>query len=284
MTEGSPRKKGKTKVEILPPLYNFQGTKIEQLQQIYNQWYDCKRCLLHTFRRNPDGSPLPDIVFGDGNPDAKVMIVGEAPGEEEEATSYPFSGPSGRLLDMILGRVSDDTGIQELFEWYKKVRHTEVNQNHFHEKLREWRHQEFFITNTVSCRPPDNRIPTPHEVKACWERLVNIIYVVDPWLVIASGKTALEALTRKKNEITKKRGTIFEIELPGRVTHTYKIPVMATLHPSYLLRQADWNSKTGTYMQTLRDFMDAMRIVDNRKFRDLGIPIPHRIPLPRKES
>lgn len=280
--EPSPRKKGK-KLEILAPLYNFQGTKQEQLLQVYNQWYDCKRCLLHTFRCNPNGDPLPDIVFGEGNPDAKIMIVGEAPGEEEQATSYPFYGPAGRLLDMILGRVSDNPGIQELYEWFKKVRHTKENQEHFHDQLRQWRHDEFFITNAVSCRPLDNRPPTPNELAACWERLCNIIYVVDPWLIIASGRTALEALTHKKNEITKKRGTLFEVNITGRVVPTYKVPVMATLHPSYLMRLADWNSKNGMYMQTLRDYMEAMRIVDNRKFRDLGIPIPHREPLPPKE-
>jgi uracil-DNA glycosylase len=269
----------KKKPDDAVPIYNFKGSKSEQLHQIYDQWYGCTRCYLHQFRKTESGEDIKDIVFGEGNPEAQIMIVGEGPGEEEEATSIPFHGPAGRLLDQILARVSDDVGIQELHKWYKGIRHSKDNQAHFHEKLREWRHKEFFITNVVACRPPENRVPTPAEISACWERLYNTIYVVDPWLIIASGKTALEALTRKKNEITKKRGEIFETDLPGRVAPFYKVSVLATLHPSYLMRNADWNSKSGSYAKTVQDFMNGMRYVDHERHKHLGIPIPYRVPL-----
>jgi uracil-DNA glycosylase family 4 len=265
------------KVQEEATLHSFQGTKMERLKQLWEQyWYGCSRCILHTFRRGDNGEPFPDIVFGDGNPDAKIMIVGEAPGAEEDVCGIPFVGPAGKLLNQILASVSDDPGIQELYKWYSSIRHTKENIDHFHEKMLEWRRQEFFITNTVACRPPDNRTPTHPEVKACWERLLNIIDIVDPWLIIASGKSAVEVLVHRQIEITKKHGEIFDVEIPGHLT-TYKKPVMATLHPSYLLRQADWKNKKGSFMQTVHDYLQAMRFVDGLKLHHLGTPIPKRL-------
>ena len=261
----------KKKALEVVPLQRFQGTKMEKLKQLYDQWYGCSKCQLSGFR--PEGNG--DIVFGEGNPDAKIMIVGEAPGAEEESTGVPFVGASGRLLNQILAATSDDPGIQELNKWYNQVRHSEGNQNHFHEKVLEWRTQEFFITNVVACRPPDNRTPTHPEAKACWERLYNIIYIVDPWLIIASGKPAIETLVKKQIEITKKRGELFDVEIPGRLT-AYHVPVIATLHPSYLLRVADYKSKAGSFAKTLRDYLWALRYVDGLKHRHLGTPLPYR--------
>jgi DNA polymerase len=254
----------------------FQGTKMEQLKQLYEtQWYGCQRCVLSGFRIDGAGNPFKDITFGDGNPNARVMIIGEAPGEEEELCGVPFIGPSGRLLNQILAATSDDVGIQELFRWYNTGRRSKDNEKHFHEKMLEWRRQEFFVTNIVGCRPPDNRTPTHPEVKACWERLLNIIYIVDPWFIITLGRPAIETLVRKQIEVTKLRGTIFDVEIPGRRV-PYKIPTMACLHPSYLLRQADWKSKTGTFMKTVRDFHSALRYVDGMKLHHLGVPMPVR--------
>lgn len=275
--ETTPAKRisAKKALELIKPQI-LQGTKAERLKQLYEQWYDCKKCILHGFRRRADtAEPLADIVFGEGNPDAKVMIVGEAPGGEEEASGIPFVGPSGKLLNQILAAISDDTGIQELLKWYDTVRHTPETQNHFHEKVQEWRHTEFFLTNTVACRPPENRTPTNPEMRACWPRLLDIINIVDPWFIIASGKAATEALVRKNVEITKKRGELFDVDIPGLVTN-YKKPVLATLHPSYLLRIADYRSKTGSFVQTIRDYLWAMKYVDGLKKHHLGIPIPHR--------
>lgn len=268
------------KVQEPVPLKLYQGTKGERLRQLYdNDWYGCQRCVLHTFRTDGDGKPYPDIVFGDGNPDAKIMIIGEAPGAEEDVSGIPFVGNSGQLLNQILAAVSDDAGIQELFRWFNRGRHSKDDVNHFHEKMLEWRRHEFFITNVVACRPPDNRTPTHPEVKACWERLYNTIYIVDPWFIITLGRPAIEALVHKQIEVTKLRGTIFDVEIPGQRV-PYKIPTMACLHPSYLLRQADWKSKTGTFMKTVRDFMNALRFVDGLKAQHLGVPLPQRPELP----
>lgn len=256
------------------PIYDYQGSKMEQLRQSWEQkWFGCKRCGLCQFRPNDD------IVFGDGNPDSKVMIIGEAPGEEEEDCGVPFVGPSGKLLNQILAITSDDVGIQEMYRWYNRGRHTKEDTNYFNEKMLDWRRTEFFITNTIACRPPDNRQPTKPEIDACWERLYNLIYTVDPWFIITLGRPAIQTLMGKQIEVTKLRGTIFEVEIPGRKV-TYKIPTMACFHPSYLLRQADWKSRTGSFMQTVRDFHAALTYVDGLKFHQAGIPLPSRLPIP----
>lgn len=269
----------KETVEVTP-LHHFPGTKMEQLKLLYNQgWYGCTRCHLHTFRVDGSGQACPDVCFGEGNPESKIMLIGEAPGEEEQSTGIPFTGPSGKLLNQILAATSDDPGIQDLYAWYNRGRHSRDDMEHFHTKMLDWRREQFFITNLIACQPPDNRTPNRIEVRACWERLYNTIYTVDPWIIITFGRSSIEALVKKNIEVTKLRGTIFDIELPGRRV-PYKIPVMSCLHPSYLLRQADWKSKTGTYMKTVRDVLTALRYFDEMKRHHLGTPIPERPELP----
>lgn len=272
-----PLKKAKGKKEEVPvTLHNFAGTKQEKLQQLYDLWYGCERCQLSKFRRTEDGAEVKDIVYAEGNPDAHVMIIGEAPGEEETETGIPFYGSAGKLLNQIIAMTSDDPGIQELYTWYCKVKHTEANTSYFRDKMLEYRKQELFITNSVSCRPPDNRTPTKHELKACWERLMNIIYIVDPLLIVTSGKTSLETVLKRQIEITKVRGHIFDVNIPGHVRDvTY--PVIATLHPAHLLRMADWKDKNGNCMKTVRDYLNAFKFVDELRLRYYGTPIPHRI-------
>jgi uracil-DNA glycosylase len=276
MTTDAPKRTRKKKEEAPLNLLDAEGTKKEKLLALYDQWYGCRRCGLCDFRRNPDGTMLEDIVFGEGNPDAPVLIIGEGPGAEEEATGLPFVGPAGQMMNQLLAYTSDDPEIQELAKWYSKTSHTKANEDKFHAKVFEWRKENFFITNVVSCRPPDNRAPLPAEVKACFERLYNIIYIVDPMLIITVGKTALEALTKKTAEITKKRGSLFEVEIPGRVTPV-RYPVVPVLHPSYLLRVADWKMEGGWYDKTVDDLMKAMKHVDWLKERNYGTPMPGRV-------
>ena len=267
------------KVAEVTPLPVLQGTKMEKLQQLYEQWYGCQRCILSTFRIGEDGAPFNDVVFGDGNPDAKIMLVGEAPGAEEETSGVPFIGPSGKLLNTILAATSSDPDIQQLWGWFNNTRHTRDVEQEFHEKMQTWRKQEFFTTNVVACRPPDNRTPTHPEVKACWERLYNLIYIVDPWFIITFGRPAIETLVRKQVEVTKKRGTLFDVDVQGRLTN-YRVPVMCCLHPSYLLRVADYKNKSGNYIKTVRDMLSALKYVDGLKHRLLGIPLPYRPEMP----
>lgn len=260
----------KKKVEEIEPLPILGGVGMEKLQKLYDLWHGCAKCPLYQTR------PSPDIVFGEGNPNARVMIIGEGPGEEEERTSLPFVGPSGQLLNQMLALISDDTGIQEVSKWYDTAPRTKMNMKRFHDAVLEWRHQEFFITNIVSCRPPENRQPNNVEIKACSGRLRSLIYEIDPLVIIAVGKTSLEALIHRTSEITKKRGQLHEVDVHGRVGKvTY--PVMPILHPSYLLRKADWKNPDGDYAKTVKDIYKAMRLKDELMLHQYGIPIPERV-------
>lgn len=270
------RGKGKAAI-ILDPLSQFvPGTKAEQLQALYNSWYGCKRCGLADFRMQPSGDPNDDIVFGDGNPDAAVMFIGEAPGEEEEGTGLPFIGSSGKLLNRMLANTSDNENIRKAYDWFRKGRLTVEKEKEFHEYVFNWRREEFFFTNTVACRPPENRQPTGMEAKACWERLWSLIYTVDPMVIVAVGKVALSTLLRKQSEITKIRGQLFDVEFDGRVGKL-KYPVLPMLHPSYLLRKADWDTKGGDFDKTLDDLLKALRIGDTLRNKNFGTPIPKRM-------
>lgn len=258
--EKKPKKKS-IKEEFPVHLENFQGSKQDRLQQLYQKWHKCVRCPLNEFRMDEDGNPVDDIVFASGNPEARIVVVGEAPGEDETKHGVPFVGASGRLLNQILAAAAPDKEMQDLAKWYSKVSHTAANSNKFHEMVFEWRDKNFFFTNIVGCRPPENRTPIPTEIAPCNERLANILYIVDPLVVVAVGKTAAEALTGKKIEIRMKRGELFDSYVQGRVTQV-AYPTILALHPSYLLRVADWGTPGGEYDKTLDDFSRVFKIRD----------------------
>jgi uracil-DNA glycosylase family 4 len=117
------------------------------------------------------------------------------------------------------------------------------------------------------------------EIHACWERLYNTLYIVDPWFILAFGKSAIEALVRKKVEVTKMRGKIFEVPVQGRLVE-YGIPAMCCLHPSYLLRVADYKNRTGPYMKTVHDVCTALSFVDGLWKKLAGVEKPARPELP----
>jgi len=269
------RGRGRPKAEAAPvTLQIFQGTKDQQLHSLYDQWYGCLKCNLG-LERQKAGKP-DDIVFGEGNPDAHILIIGEAPGEEEENTSLPFVGPSGGLLNQMLAMTAADEDVQAEYTTFIKAPKSSMATKRFQTYISDWRYKEFFITNVVSCRPPDNRTPTPVEVHSCWDRLMNIIYIVDPLLIIAVGRTALAAVLKKKEaEITKYRGRLIDVHYDGLFgLATY--PVMPILHPSYLLRVADWKQKDGFYEKTVGDIRTAMQTVDFLRNQHFGTPIPRR--------
>jgi DNA polymerase len=125
------------------------------------------------------------------------MIIGEAPGQNEDETGLPFVGKSGQLLEKILAAVKLDS------------------------------EQDVYICNINKCRPPSNRVPTADEVAACKPYLLEQIRLVDPKIILLTGATAVKGLTGDKRGITKIRGTWIEWE--GRLC-------MPILHPAYLLR------------------------------------------------
>jgi uracil-DNA glycosylase family 4 len=152
---------------------------------------NCHRCGL--------GKTRTHAVVGRGNPQAKIMIIGEAPGQHEDESGLPFVGKSGQLLDKILASVNLTT------------------------------EQDVYICNIVKCRPPENRVPTSEESDACRPYLLEQIRLVDPKIILLTGATAVKGVTGNKLPITKIRGQWLEWE--GRLC-------MPIFHPSYLLRNS----------------------------------------------
>jgi len=151
---------------------------------------DCTRCRLCEQRTQ--------IVFGDGNPHAELMFVGEGPGAEEDRTGLPFVGRAGELLTAMIEK---GLGIPR---------------------------REVYICNIVKCRPPNNRTPLADEARTCGVFLDGQIAAVQPKVIIALGKPAASLLLGREVSITRVRGT----------WHSYKgIPLMPTFHPAFVLRQ-----------------------------------------------
>jgi uracil-DNA glycosylase family 4 len=233
-----------------------QLSKFDAAQRLLDDWHGCEKCELCQTRSSES------IVFASGNPESKIMIIGEAPGEQEAKTGIPFIGASGQLMNEFIATSSDDPGIQELGRWFLKGKAlTPSDGIYFHEQMLAYRERVFMLSNIVSCRPPDNEKPTPAQQDACWPRLLSLIYLIDPWLIITVGNTPLEKLSRQKLKVTKVHGQIFDCEFTTRFGKT-SYPVLPTLHPSYLLRRADWKDPKGEYWATSNDWLSAMRVFD----------------------
>ncbi len=163
---------------------------VRSLEQVREYLGNCTRCPLHEGRTK--------IVFGDGNPSAELMFVGEGPGEQEDLSGLPFVGRAGELLTQMI-----EAGL--------KIPRASV-----------------YIANTVKCRPPNNRTPLPNEVATCREFLDGQIDAIRPKAIVALGKPAASLLLGHDVAISRVRGT----------WHDYRgFPVMPTFHPAFLLRQ-----------------------------------------------
>lgn len=153
-----------------------------------------------------DGCPLKktatNLVFARGRADARIALIGEAPGAEEDRQGLPFVGPSGRLLDRILASIGVDGSMA-------------------------------FISNTVFWRPPGNRTPTSSELAACMPFLQRMLELVAPDVLVALGGPAATTLLGRTDSVSKMRGRWFDYQSPGLAR-----PVAATVtfHPAYLLR------------------------------------------------
>ena len=160
-------------------------------------------------------------VFGEGNADADIMFIGEAPGEEEDLTGRPFVGRAGKKLDEIIAAM----GLQR---------------------------EEVYIANILKSRPPSNRTPQPDEIARCAPFLIEQIRIVDPQVIVALGGPASKTLLETDTGITRLRGHWHEFQLDGR-----GIPVMPTFHPAYLLR----NYTRETRMQIWTDMKQVLERV-----------------------
>ena len=160
--------------------------ELKELEEI------CKKCTLCDLSKTRT-----NVVFGEGNPNANLMFIGEGPGEMEDKTGRPFVGRAGQLLTKIINNVL------------------------------ELKRNDVYIANIVKCRPPNNRVPTIEEALTCRPYLLKQIDIINPKILVCLGKTAFMYLMDTDTPISKVRGQIFEYK--GK-------KVIPTFHPSYLLR------------------------------------------------
>ncbi len=164
------------------------------------------------------------IVFGDGNEDSELMIVGEGPGQKEDELGKPFVGDAGKLLDRMLKAISIER-------------------------------ENIYITNVVNYRPPNNRKPETSEIIRYSEFLREHISIIDPKILILMGSTAMEALFGDKIKISKERGVWKELIINQKTYLT-----MITFHPAYLLRQPENKKYSWTDLKEIRKKIDQLNI------------------------
>jgi uracil-DNA glycosylase len=164
------------------------SAQVETLEGVRAELGDCCRCELGGSRKT--------LVFGVGNPHARIVFVGEAPGRDEDVKGEPFVGEAGQLLTKIIQAMG--------FE-----------------------RSDVYICNVLKCRPPGNRDPLPSEVKACAPYMLRQVKAIKPEVIVALGKFASQTLLESKEIISRLR---------GRFHDYHGIPLMPTFHPSALLR------------------------------------------------
>ena len=191
----------------------------EELELIRQKCLKCYNCPLGKTRTN--------IVFSDGLPNPKLMLIGEAPGFYEDKLGKPFVGKAGQLLDRIFASV----GLT--------------------------REKDVYICNTVKCRPPENRNPEPAEKEACREYLDAQIDIIRPKIILLCGNVAVQSILGNVGGITKIRGKWFE---GGENVHGAKL--MPIFHPSYLLRN-DTREKGGPKWLMWQDIQEIKRVYDS---------------------
>lgn len=190
----------------------------ERLEEIRQKCLNCKDCELCNTRTN--------IVFSDGKPNNKLVLVGEAPGFWEDKKGLPFVGKAGQLLDKI-------------FECVGLSRENDV-----------------YICNTIKCRPPENRNPLSEEKIACKKYLDEQLEILKPKIIIICGSVALNSLLPEAGGITKVRGKWFEKNFGN-----WQAKMMPIFHPSYLLRN-DSREKGSPKWLTWQDIKEIRKVYD----------------------
>lgn len=172
----------------------------------------CSACKLCETRTN--------VVFGEGDVAAKLLVLGEGPGREENEQGKPFVGRSGKLLTKMLEAIN-------------------------------LKREEVYICNVVKCRPPDNRKPEADEIQACADYLAMQIELISPWVILTLGATATEALLGSGEGITKRRGKVEKYPLENGLF----IPVVPSYHPAYLLRNPPAKLEAAKDLKLVKDFI-----------------------------
>ncbi len=190
--------------------------KISLLTKLKNNLQNIKNCELKESAKK--------LVFGDGNSNSKIMIVGEGPGQKEDEVGKPFVGDAGLLLNKMLKAIN-------------------INR------------QDIYITNVVNYRPPNNRKPEPAEITRYSEYLRKHISIVNPKILILMGSTAMESLFGSKIKISKERGNWKNLIINNKSYLT-----MITFHPAYLLRQPEQKKYSWTDLKEIRKKIDELEI------------------------
>lgn len=190
-------------------LHDWQ--KAESLEELESLINTCTKCPLHKSRNK--------FVFGKGNHNAGVMIVGEGPGAEEDKQGEPFVGRAGKLLTDILKAIN-------------------------------FSREDVYIANVVKSRPPGNRTPNADEMDACLPYLRKQIELIKPKMILCLGLTAALGILKKKDSLTNMRGKVFEFE---------GAKVMVTYHPAALLRNPNWKRGCWEDVQQFRKLYDEMK-------------------------
>lgn len=170
------------------------ASRREALKDVYREAIGCTRCALSETRRN--------VVFGAGNADAGLMLVGEAPGRDEDESGLPFVGRAGKLLDSLLA----EAGIAR---------------------------SDVFIANVLKCRPPGNRDPAPSEIEACRPWLEDQIRLIEPRVIATLGNFSTKLLRQDQTGITRVHGRPEVRRIGGRAVHLYPL-----YHPAAALRSS----------------------------------------------
>ncbi len=184
--------------------------KAKSLAELEASIHDCQKCAL--------GATRTKFVFGVGDPHAKVMVIGEAPGADEDASGEPFVGRAGQLLNKMLAAV-------------------------------EFKREEVFIANILKSRPPNNRDPKPEEVEACEPYLWKQIALIQPKLILCLGRIAGTNLLKINESLGKMRNRDFNF---------CGIPVVVTYHPAALMRNPDWKHGAWEDLKTLRKMYEEL--------------------------
>ena len=195
---------------------NIQKNKVQRLKKLRDDIKDIKNCKLKESASN--------LVFSDGHPDSKVMIIGEGPGANEDKEGLPFVGRAGQLLDKMLSA---------------------INLNR----------EKVYITNVVNYRPPENRKPTDIEVKRYLPFLKKHIEIIKPKIILLLGSTAMNAILGKTDVISKMRGKWYEFNI-----NNLKIYSIVSFHPAYLLRQPDQKKFSWADLKEIKNKIEQLKI------------------------
>ena len=190
--------------------------KIDLLKKLKTKIQNIDNCELK--------SQAKKLVFGDGNPNSELMIVGEGPGEKEDQMGKPFVGDAGTLLNKMLKAIDIER-------------------------------EKIYITNVVNFRPPNNRKPEPAEITRYSEFLKTHIAIINPKILVLMGSTAMESLFGSKIKISKERGIWKEL-----IVNNKKFLVIITFHPAYLLRQPDQKKYSWADLKEIRKKIDSLQL------------------------